>query len=726
MYRDSAHMMVASKVPMLKPENGNEPLITKVIKGVETTLLHAVKKRLQKLISQLKIHGESISQEDVDQKFLRNDLEEMDLKWQMEMLTMRAKRFLTKKGRKLTVNGNETIRFDKSNVECYNCHKRGHFTRECRALRHQDNKQKERTRRNVLVETSASTTLVSCNGLGSYNWSDQAEEGPTNFALVTYSSTSFNSEIVDKCKTDLGYNDVPPPYTGNFMPLKPDLSFFGLEEFVIEPIVSEPIVKKPVVETSEVKASADKTKVFWTTAKAKTINGEAQIHAKVNGKKTQKPRKTKRKDTELPQTSGPTSNVTDEAIDKEMDDSLVRAATSASSLEAEVLDLETTKTTQAMEIESLKRRVKKLEKKQRSRTHKLKRLYKGRKIHDTDVGEDITLVNDQEDAEMLFDVADDLRHEEVFVSQVVPLKEVSVVDEVNVFSTATTTTITTKEVTFLKAFAELKALKPKVKGVSIQEPSESLTTTTTISLKKSQDKGKAFMIKEHVKLKKKDQIMLDEEVALKLQAELQAEFDKEQRLTTKEQQELIDAEKATLFMQFLDKRRKFFAAKAVEEKRNKPPTQAQQRKIMCTYLKNIEGKKLKDLKNNSFESIQKMFYRAFKRVNTFIDYKIELVKGSSKRAGTKLEQESSKKQKTDDDKEIAELKQLVKTIPDEEGVAIDAIPLTVKPPSIVDWKIHKEGKKSYYKIIRADGSSKIYLLFSYMLKSFDREDVKTM
>ncbi|GKA49385.1 putative ribonuclease H-like domain-containing protein [Tanacetum coccineum] len=68
-------------------------------------------------------------------------------------------------------------------------------------------------------------------------------------------SKLIDCQIVDKCKTCLGYNVVPPPYTGNFMPLKPDLSFFGLEEFVYEPIVSEPTVKKPVVETSEAKTS---------------------------------------------------------------------------------------------------------------------------------------------------------------------------------------------------------------------------------------------------------------------------------------------------------------------------------------------------------------------------------------------------------------------------------------------------------------------------------------
>nr|GEZ51567.1 ribonuclease H-like domain-containing protein [Tanacetum cinerariifolium] len=97
----------------------------------------------------------------VEKRF--DDIEETDLRWQMAMLTMRARRFLKKTGRKLTVNRNETIGFDKSNVECYNCHKRGHFAREYIALRNQDNKHKESSRKSVHVETSTSTALVSCD-----------------------------------------------------------------------------------------------------------------------------------------------------------------------------------------------------------------------------------------------------------------------------------------------------------------------------------------------------------------------------------------------------------------------------------------------------------------------------------------------------------------------------------------------------------------------------------
>ncbi|GJV28778.1 ribonuclease H-like domain-containing protein [Tanacetum coccineum] len=140
-----------------------------------------------------------------------DDLEEMDLRWNIAMLTMRERRFLKNTGRKLDMANKEIIRFDKSKVECFNCHKRGHFTRECRAPMNQDSRNKEPTRRTVPVEETTLNALVSqCDGFG-YYWSDQAEEGPTNFALMAYSSTSSssstNSEISNNsncCSSCLG------------------------------------------------------------------------------------------------------------------------------------------------------------------------------------------------------------------------------------------------------------------------------------------------------------------------------------------------------------------------------------------------------------------------------------------------------------------------------------------------------------------------------------------
>nr|GEW99475.1 isopropyl malate isomerase large subunit 1 [Tanacetum cinerariifolium] len=132
-----------------------------------------------------------------------DDLEEMDLKWQMAMLTMRARKFLQKIGRNLGVNGPPSMGFDMAKVECYNCHRKGHFARDCRSPK--DSRRTaivEPQRRSIPVETSTSNALVSqCDGIGSYDWSYQAEEEPTNFALMAFSSSSSNSSF--DCETGL-------------------------------------------------------------------------------------------------------------------------------------------------------------------------------------------------------------------------------------------------------------------------------------------------------------------------------------------------------------------------------------------------------------------------------------------------------------------------------------------------------------------------------------------
>ncbi|GJU74881.1 ribonuclease H-like domain-containing protein [Tanacetum coccineum] len=106
-------------------------------------MLDQIFDRLQKLVSQLeRPNSPQLVHEDL-QQIHPDDMEEIDLIWQMAMLTIRARRFLKNTGRKLTINGNETLGFDKSKVECYNWHKKGHFSRECRAPRNQDNKHTE-------------------------------------------------------------------------------------------------------------------------------------------------------------------------------------------------------------------------------------------------------------------------------------------------------------------------------------------------------------------------------------------------------------------------------------------------------------------------------------------------------------------------------------------------------------------------------------------------------
>ncbi|GJT58854.1 hypothetical protein Tco_1002387 [Tanacetum coccineum] len=119
---------------------------------------------------------------------------------------------------------------------------------------------------------------------------------------------------------------------------------------------------------------------------------------------------------------------------------------------------------------------------------------------------------------------------------------------------------------------------------------------------------------------------------------------------------------------------------------------------MCTYLKNMEGYKLSDLKLKEFDYIQEMFDRAFKRVNTFEDFRTELVEGKEKRAGVELAQEITKKQKVNDDKETAKLKQLMEITPDEEEVTIDVVPLGVKSLNL----------ETLYKLVKAKyGSTRL-------------------
>nr|GEX79673.1 hypothetical protein [Tanacetum cinerariifolium] len=135
------------------------------------------------------LDNEDLKQIDAD------DLEEIDLKWQMAMLTMRARKFLQKTKRNLGVNGPTSMGFDMAKVECYNCHKKGHFARECRSPK--DSRRTavaEPQRKSIPVKTSTSNALVSqCDGTGSYDWSYQAKEEPTNFALMAFSSSSSNS-----------------------------------------------------------------------------------------------------------------------------------------------------------------------------------------------------------------------------------------------------------------------------------------------------------------------------------------------------------------------------------------------------------------------------------------------------------------------------------------------------------------------------------------------------
>nr|GEX14848.1 hypothetical protein [Tanacetum cinerariifolium] len=323
-------------------------------------------------------------------------------------------------------------------------------------------------------------------------------------------------------------------------------------------------------------------------------------------------------------------------------------------LQNRVLELEKTKTSQHNEIANSKRRVKKLEKRNRSRTHKLKRLYKvglTARVESLDdeeslgeyaskqgrteainVDKDVTLVNDHDDPDKdMFDL--------------------------NVLVNATqdstvTTTITTKEITLAQALKALKTSKPK---------------------------GKAIMIEEPVKPKKKDQIRLDEEAAKRLQAE----FNEEARLG---REKVVEEQEANIALieTWDDIQAKIdvnhqLAERLQSRRENEQILNTSSKEKDNVYLPKEHGRiQAQRLKLKEFDKIQEMFDSAFKRVNTFEDIRTELVKGKEKREREELIQESTKNQKVENDKEIAEPKKLMKIILDKEEVAIDAIPLAIK------------------------------------------------
>nr|GEY63241.1 hypothetical protein [Tanacetum cinerariifolium] len=180
------------------------------------TLMKAIEKRFRgntetkkKLISQLEILRESLSQEDINLKFLRS----LPTEWRTHTLIWRNKTNLEEQSlddlfnslkiyeaertrRNLIENRPTSMGFDMSKVECYNCHITGHFTRECRSPKDtKRNGAAEPQRRNVPVETSTSNALVSqCDGVGSYDWSFQADKEPTNYALMAFTSLSSSSD----------------------------------------------------------------------------------------------------------------------------------------------------------------------------------------------------------------------------------------------------------------------------------------------------------------------------------------------------------------------------------------------------------------------------------------------------------------------------------------------------------------------------------------------------
>nr|GEW38597.1 hypothetical protein [Tanacetum cinerariifolium] len=327
------------------------------------------------------------------------------------------------------------------------------------------------------------------------------------------------------------------------------------------------------------------------------------------------------------------------------------------------------KIAQALEITKLKQRVKKLERRNKASNTKIKEEVVVEKSVDVDESADVQ----GRKADMQDDEVEPTELQEV-VEVVTTAKLITEV------VTAASATITTAAPQLTTAVAPTLTTAPSAarrrKGVIIRDLEESATPSTIVHTEaKSKDKDWDEVI-DHVQRKQKEDNVVKRYQALK----------------------------------------------------RKPHTEAQSRKNIMIYLKNVAGFKMDYFKGMTYDDIRPIFKKHFNSNVTFLLKTKEQMDEEDSRALKRLsesqEDKAAKKQKVD--KEVEELRKHLMIVPNEEDdVYTEATPLARKVP-VVDYEIYTENNKPYYKIKRANGSHQLYLSFLSMLRNFDREDLEVL
>nr|GEX09441.1 retrovirus-related Pol polyprotein from transposon TNT 1-94 [Tanacetum cinerariifolium] len=221
------------------------------------------------------------------------------------MITIRVKKFMKRTGRNLNFNSKKPVGFDKTKVECYNCHRRGHFARECRAPKNHGNRSADNKRRVVTVDTptsalvleetikekddlkekltkfeESSKKLLACDSQLSENEMPKCEIFETTSDSSMSEIDEDNNQEKDRYKVEIGYHALPPCYTRNYMPPRADLSFARLDESMFKFKISE---TRTCVNENELIASKSSEEII---EEPKTVRPKAVVNAAEGKKET--------------------------------------------------------------------------------------------------------------------------------------------------------------------------------------------------------------------------------------------------------------------------------------------------------------------------------------------------------------------------------------------------------------------------------------------------------